>query len=230
MEKKFRFKGNPNAAKVVYGAVIALLCITAIIIGIVAANNRKDPIPDPDENPPITDGGNENGDQTPPEDNTPEDKEPEKEKLTFISPVAGRVVKNHSLSIPVFSETLEAWRVHTGIDISTDEGADVFAAADGEVSRVYNDPMLGCTVEITHEGGIKTLYSNLEESGLPTVGTEVESGAKIGRIGDSSISELADEAHLHFEVVVAEASVNPLDYISDEAKRVSLGITENEAA
>ena len=50
--------------------------------------------------------------------------------------------------------------------------------------------------------------------------------AKIGVIGDTSLSELADEPHLHFEVKVGDVSVNPLDYISEESKSASLGIGE----
>ena len=90
--------------------------------------------------------------------------------------------------------------------------------------------MLGNTVEITHEGGIVSRYSNLSETSLPTVGTKVDSGAKIGCVGDSAISELADEAHLHFEMLVSGVSVNPLDYISEESKSASLGIDVSEAA
>ena len=234
MEKKFKFSENPTVAKALYGALIAVLCISAIVIGIVAANNRKkDAIKAPDITPPSENigegngngnGGNEN------EGEKPDDKPADNEKLSFIAPVSGRVMKGHSLTVPVFSETLEAWKIHTGIDISTDENADVFAAAGGEVTRVYSSAMLGNTVEITHEGGIKTVYSNLAADGLVAVGTVVESGAKIGRVGDSAISELADEAHLHFELLVNEASVNPLDYIGEESKKASLGIESGEAA
>ena len=61
MEKKFKFSDNPNAAKIIYGAVIALLCITAVIIGIVAANSRhRDNTPE-DNNPPIVDENGGNG-------------------------------------------------------------------------------------------------------------------------------------------------------------------------
>lgn len=224
MEKKFKFSDNQTVAKTVYGAIIALLCITAIVIGIVAANNRKKTDTPPDENPPISDGtqddgtgdGEGNGDNTdaPPANST------------FISPVLGKVVKAHSSSVPVFSETLEAWRIHTGIDISTEEGADVYAVCDGEVSAVYSDPLMGKTVEITHANGMKSVYSNLSSSYLPTVGMTVASGEKIGSVGDSAILEIADEAHLHFEMLVNDVSVNPLDYISEEAKKVSLGITD----
>ena len=54
----------------------------------------------------------------------------------------------------------------------------------------------------------------------------VSAGAKIGLVGDTSLSELADEGHLHFAVKVNGVSVNPLDYISEESQKASLGIAE----
>ena len=234
MEKKFKFSDNPTVAKVIYAAVIAALCITAIVVGIIAANNRKknDII---DEKPPVSDGGNQNDGNTPPDDqnqngeqnggeNTPS------EKTTYIAPVSGKVMKEHSMTVPVYSETLEAWKIHTGIDISTAEAAEVFAVAAGEVTKVYADPMLGNTVEITHEGGVMSRYSNLDSKNLPTVGTKLDCGAKIGVVGDSAISEIADETHLHFEMFENDKAVNPLDYISEDAKKASLGIDTEEAA
>ena len=228
MEKKFKFSDNPTVAKGVYGAVIALLCITAIIVGIIAANNRKKDTPDDNQNPPVADG-NENGDNG----NTDGDEEnpgSSSDAVTFISPVSGKVMKHHSIDVPVYSTTLEEWRIHTGIDVSVAEGADVFAAAEGNVSRVYSDPLLGNTVEITHSDGSKSLYSNLSADGLVSLGKDVASGEKIGVVGDSAISEIADEAHLHFEILVNGASVDPLNYLTEESKQVSLGISdENEA-
>ena len=226
MEKKFKFSENPTAAKRVYGAVIALLCIGAIVVGIIAANNRKKPETETPI-PPVTDG-TEGGEGTQDGGNNEEDAKGD--AVTYISPVSGSILKWHSDDVPVFSETLGAWKIHTGIDIMTDEGAEVFSAADGVVSRIYSDPMLGNTVEITHQDGSKTLYSNLSDTGLVANGTEVKQGAKIGVVGDSAISELADEAHLHFELLVDGKSVNPLDRISEESKKTSLGIGEGEEA
>ena len=225
MEKKIKFSDNPTVAKTVYGAIIALLCITAIIIGIVAANNRKKDNA-PTEQPPVSDDGNQDGGTGDGNGDGDGDENAPPAKLTFISPVRGKVAKGHSSSVPVFSETLEAWRIHTGIDISTEEGADVYAVCAGEITKVYSNPLMGKTVEITHENGMKSIYSNLSSSDLPTVGKTVASGEKIGTVGDSAILEIADEAHLHFEMTVNDVSVNPLDYISEEAKKVSLGITD----
>jgi murein DD-endopeptidase MepM/ murein hydrolase activator NlpD len=143
----------------------------------------------------------------------------------------GTVIKSHSATTPVFSTTLEEWRIHTGIDISCDDGAEVCAAEAGVVSRIFNHPMLGKTVEITHNETHKSLYSNLDNLSVSlNVGDAVEAGAVIGKIGDSSVSELADEPHLHFEMVVNGESVNPLDYITEESKSASLGIVSGEKA
>lgn len=234
MDNKVKFSDQPRKVKIIYAVVIGVLCVTAVVIGIVSAMNRTPDTPDDDPTANLpTDGEgeeNEGGDGTPGGDSTDEgEKEEEKtpEKLTFTSPVVGEVVKGHSIDTPVFSDTLQEWRVHTGIDISADEGTEVRAAADGTVTKVYSDPLLGKTVEITHDGGIVSLYSNLASADIAVKeGDAVKSGALLGYVGDTSLSELADEAHLHFAIKVEGVSVNPLDYISEDSKKASLGITE----
>lgn len=226
MEKKSKFSENPRLAKIIYAVIIAVLCITAIIIGIVAANNREDSTIPTDDT--IADG---NTDLTPPpvDGNDKVEDEGEKEEnkpLTFISPVSGRVMTEHSLTVPVFSNTLEEWRVHAGIDISTEEAASVFAAADGTVSEISTHPRFGYTVKINHSNGVTTVYSNLSSLDEITVkvGDTVKCGDKIATVGDSAVYELADDPHLHFEAIQNNEKIDPLSIISDEAKKSSLGI------
>ena len=224
MDKKIKFSDKPAAQKIIYGAVIAILCISAVVVGILSATLGKEST---DEQPPVTDGGGNNT-EAPPENEPPADENKPEEKLTLTAPTVGVMMKGHSHDTPVFSDTLEEWRVHTGIDISTDETAAVVAAADGIVTAMYDDALLGRTVEITHTSNVKTVYSNLsiEDAAFIKVGDEVRRGDRIGTVGDTSISELADEPHLHFEVKLADEAVNPLDYMSEETKKDSLGITE----
>ncbi len=220
MDKKFKFSDKTTMSKIVYGAVIAILCVSAIVIGIVVANSRKAP----EEAPPVTDNGGT--DQTPTPDGSTNDgtEEPEK-KLVFVSPTVGTVAKSHSSTVPVFSDTLDEWRIHTGVDISTEDAALVYAAEDGEVVAFYKHPMLGYTIEIKHNDSHKSVYSNLDsESVSLKVGNTVKSGDAIGKVGDSAVIEIADEPHLHFELFVNNVSVNPLDYFTEESKRDSLGI------
>lgn len=229
LEKKIKFSDKPGATKVIYGVIIAILCITAIVVGIVAANNRKTPAEVPggttgDTNP---DGTNPDGGTTPDEkpDTTPDEK-PDNQKMTFIAPIVGKLVKEHSLTVPVYSETLEEWRVHPGIDVSCTEGADVFCVYDGVVADVYSDPLYGYTVVVDHGSDVMSVYSNLDASSEVKLnkGDAVKLGDKIGNVGDGALFELAEEPHLHFEVEIKGVAVDPLEYISEEAKKVSLGI------
>ena len=229
MEKKTKLSENPKLAKIIYSIVIAVLCITAIVIGIVAANTRDNTtLPD---TPPSSSGQDstdtpDNKTEETPKEETPT---PEKKPLTFISPVSGSVVTEHSMTVPVFSPTLEEWRIHTGIDISTEDSAAVFAAADGVVSEISTHPRFGYTVKINHEGGVTTIYSNLSslEDIAVKVGDTVKCGDKIANVGDSAVFELAEEPHLHFEVLKNGVQTDPLEVISEESKRASLGIEAN---
>lgn len=222
MEKKIKPSDRPLVAKIIYGAVISILVITAVVVGIVSAASKDKgsgvDTPDPDGS--VTDGGST--------DTAPDDgKEEETPKpLSFVSPVVGTLAKEHSTTVPVYSTTLGEWRMHTGIDISAEVGASVYASEAGVISGIYSDPLLGYTVEITHRDNLKTRYSNLagDTAGTLKVGDSIKSGDKIGTVGDSSVSELAEESHLHFEVILGGARVNPLDYITRESQESSLGI------
>ncbi|MBO5907731.1 MAG: M23 family metallopeptidase [Clostridia bacterium] len=215
MERKFKFADQPTKVKILYTVAVSILCVTAIVVGIVSAASKKDEQPPVENTPPITEneGSSENE-----EENTPK-------PTIYVAPTVGTVAKEHSMDIPVFSATLGEWRIHTGIDISADEGAEVRAVAAGTVSRVYSHPLHGKTVEILHDGEVVSVYSNLSSDGICVKeGDTVSSGAKIGVVGDTSLTELADESHLHFEIKLKGVSVNPLDYISEESKKASLGI------
>ncbi|MBQ2793959.1 MAG: M23 family metallopeptidase [Clostridia bacterium] len=210
MEKKKNTVSSQTVTRIVYGAVIAILCITAIVVGIVAAANKRNT---PDEpNLPI-DGENGN----PPEENPPEENPSDtKTELSFALPVSGGVLgTEYDEDTPVFSNTLGEWRLHLGIDILTDGEAPVFAAEDGVITGIYKDARFGYTVEITHAGEHKTVYSNLKNETLVSleVGDEVAKGDRIGTVGDSAISEIADEPHLHFELFVGGVPKNPTDYL-----------------
>ncbi len=223
MNKKVKFSSKPLSVKIVYIATLAILVITAIVVAAVSIGSTKEneklPTPDTSEN----DGSNASTDGE--GENNPTE-EPKEEAPTFSSPVVGTVSKEHSTDAPVFSETLGAWRTHKGIDIMTDEACAVYAAADGVVSAIYDDPFHGRTVEITHTAGIKTVYSNLakEDAAFISVGDKVTSGDRIGTVGYTAILEIAEEPHLHFEMTSDDESVDPLEFISEESKKLDLGM------
>ena len=130
-------------------------------------------------------------------DNTPD--EP-----LYCKPVKGKTLKGYRMTSLVYSATLKDYRTHSGVDIAGKLGDKVVCYCDGVVKSVRNDPFMGVTVEIEHEYGLVSVYQNLA-SELPSeikVGAKVKGGSVIGAIGDTAAAECADEAHLHFELIL----------------------------
>ena len=139
------------------------------------------------------------------------------EKVSFISPVTvGNVIKEWSADIPVFSNTMEDYRVHMGIDVEADIGSPVYAVADGTVESVEFHPMMGQTIVIHHADGYKTIYQNMQTA-VPDgieAGAQVKAGDEIGYIGDTALIEISEEPHLHFEMYKDDICENPLAHFS----------------
>jgi murein DD-endopeptidase MepM/ murein hydrolase activator NlpD len=64
----------------------------------------------------------------------------------------------------------------------------------------------GYLVTIAHSNGVRTLYAHLSRVGVH-VGQWVEAGQRVGRVGASGH---AFGPHLHFEVRLRGAAVDPL--------------------
>lgn len=139
--------------------------------------------------------------------------------IEWSCPVDGGVVKEYSADIPVFSLTMEDYRIHAGVDIEGNVGADVLAAADGVITEVRYDPMMGQTVVIKHSDTYTTVYQNMQTvipEGI-SVGASVKGGQKIGTVGETALIEISESPHLHFSVLADGKYVNPLSYITVSA-------------
>lgn len=139
-------------------------------------------------------------------------KEGQKE-LNFEKPVDGEIVKEYAKDNLVYSNTLQEWTTHLGIDIKADKTTVVKAAEAGTVKTIKNDPRYGLTIVIEHENGYQTVYSNLLSSEFVVEGEKVEKGQSIGTVGNTAAFEIADEAHLHFEVLKDSIQVDPNIYL-----------------
>lgn len=118
----------------------------------------------------------------------------------FAKPVEGEISKEFAKDNLLYSQTLEEWSTHTGIDIKADKTTVVKASAEGKVKSIKNDPRYGLTIIIEHQNGYETLYANLLTSEFVQVGETVKQGQSIGTVGNSATFEIADDPHLHFEI------------------------------
>lgn len=136
-------------------------------------------------------------------------------ELSFQSPVEGEKFKDFAIDSLIYSETLQEWTTHTGIDIKAEKTTVVKAAESGTVKTIKNDPRYGLTVVIEHANGFQTVYSNLLTSEFVVEGEKVEKGQAIGTVGNTAAFEIADEAHLHFEILKDSVQVDPNIYLGN---------------
>jgi len=98
---------------------------------------------------------------------------------------------------------------HTGVDISAPTGTPVKAAADGVVSYAQYFGGYGRLVIVTHSSGIQTYYAHLSKFDV-IAGQEIRQSELVGRVGSTG---RVTAPHLHYEVRVGGAPVNPYRFL-----------------
>ena len=141
-------------------------------------------------------------------------KEQRKKETKYIMPIEGEILKEYATEKLVYSKTLGMWKTHPGIDIKARLNDNVKSASNGVVQSVEKDSFYGNVVKITDNAGYTFVYSNLDSDIQIKQGDSVKQGDIIATVGVSATGELADETHLHFEVIKDETRINPLDLIN----------------
>ena len=103
-------------------------------------------------------------------------------------------------------------RLHAGIDISAGEGTPIRAADGGRVVLMQGTGASGGYGNYTcvqHSATTSTCYAHQSRFGT-SIGASVSQGQVIGYVGNTGNSF---GAHLHFEVRVNGAPVNPIGYL-----------------
>jgi murein DD-endopeptidase MepM/ murein hydrolase activator NlpD len=132
-----------------------------------------------------------------------------------------------------YHPVLKRNRAHLGIDYGAPHGTPVKATAAGTVTRAGTWSTFGRIVEIRHVKGFSTRYAHLSSiSRGVTVGTVVQQGQVIGRVGSSG---LATGPHLHYEFLQGGAHRNPATLDLPSAERLedeyldAFGLIRDEA-
>ena len=99
---------------------------------------------------------------------------------------------------------------HTGLDIGASWGSAIACAGSGTVSFSGVKGGYGNCVMVDHGGGVYTLYAHMSSIAVSS-GTSVSSGDTLGYVGDTG---LTSGPHLHFEIRIDGACVDPAPYFS----------------
>jgi peptidoglycan hydrolase-like protein with peptidoglycan-binding domain len=95
---------------------------------------------------------------------------------------------------------------HAGIDLPAPLGTPVYSARSGQVVWAGWRDGWGLLVTVAHGRGERTMYAHLSRVDV-RIGVWVAQGVRLGRVGATGH---ATGPHLHFEVRIRNASVDPL--------------------
>lgn len=113
-------------------------------------------------------------------------------------------------------------RVHKGTDFATPIGAKVYASGDGVIDFVGVHGGHGNYISISHTKTLQTAYAHLSSYGRGiAVGAPVRQGQEIALSGNTGLSS---GPHLHYEVIVGGAQVDPMTYETESGRRLQ-GLT-----
>ncbi|MEQ1498744.1 MAG: M23 family metallopeptidase [Novosphingobium sp.] len=116
-----------------------------------------------------------------------------------------------------FHPVIGGRRQHKGIDLAMPTGTPVYATADGVISRADWFSSYGLFISVEHGGNIQTRYGHLSRLNV-AAGQTVRKGDLIGYVGSTGRST---GPHLHYEVRIAGAAVNPVPYLQGGAQQAA---------
>ena len=123
---------------------------------------------------------------------------PSKIPLSLAWPLTAPVIGDR------FGPRGNAW--HAGVDFPAAQGTPVYAARAGRVVWAGWNGGWGFLVTIAHGRGERTMYAHLSRIDV-RLGVMIGRGVRVGLVGASGH---ATGPHLHFEVRVRNAAVDPL--------------------
>ena len=128
---------------------------------------------------------------------------------SFYKYPAGETSVNGYTQELVLNETMGDYRSHTAVDFKCAAGEKISAINDGLVLSVTKSELYGNIVEIDHGGNLVARYCGLESVNV-SKGNYVTIGQTIGTMGVVPF-EAKSDYHLHFETLINNEYVNPLD-------------------
>jgi murein DD-endopeptidase MepM/ murein hydrolase activator NlpD len=105
---------------------------------------------------------------------------------------------------------------HPGVDLGANYGDDIHAAAAGTIASAGWDGGYGMKIDIDHGNGYHTWYAHLSRFDV-SAGQYVHKGELIGQVGDTGFST---GPHLHYQVMLNGAAVNPAAYLNGVPPKV----------
>ena len=128
---------------------------------------------------------------------------------TLVWPIVGNVLVNYSMDKTVYFATLDQYKYSPAIVISAVEGESITAAADGQVTDIYQDPETGTTVVTNLGDGYELTYGQLADLAV-SEGDIVAVGDLIGSVAAPTMYYSVEGTNVYFKLTKDGVPVDPM--------------------
>ena len=128
---------------------------------------------------------------------------------TLVWPIVGNVLVNYSMDKTVYFATLDQYKYSPAIVIAATEGEEITAAADGQVTDVYQDPETGTTVVMNLGDGYELTYGQLTDLAVAE-GDMVVTGDPVGKVAAPTMYYSVEGTNVYFKLTKDGVPVDPM--------------------
>ncbi len=132
-----------------------------------------------------------------------------KEEDGLVWPIVGDVLINYSMDKTIYFPTLDQYKYNPAIVISATAGENIAAAADGRVTSVGYDPVIGNSVVMDLGNGYELTYGQLENITV-SEGSYVSTGDIIGVVASPTKYYSTEGHNVYFKLLKDGEPVNPM--------------------
>ncbi len=127
----------------------------------------------------------------------------------LLWPVDGDIILKYSMNNTVYFKTLAQYKCNPAIIISSEEGTNVKAAADGTVSKITKSDETGNLVTVDIGSGYSVTYGQLDDISVKE-GQFIKEGSSIGKIAKPTKYYSEEGSNLYLQVMENDKPVDPM--------------------
>ena len=130
----------------------------------------------------------------------------------LVWPIVGDVLINYSMDKTIYFPTLQQYKYNPAIVIAATQGENISAAANGRVTSVGYDPVIGNTVVMDLGNGYELTYGQLENI-IVSEGSYVNVGDGIGTVASPTKYYSVEGTNVYFKLTKDGEPINPMNQL-----------------
>lgn len=135
------------------------------------------------------------------------------EEEGLIMPVAGEILMHYNMDNTVYFETLDQYKYNPAVIFKAQEGSNVVACADGQVTKIYQNEEIGVAIVLDLGNGYEVTYGQLASYNVG-LGDYVTTNQVIATVAQPTKYYVAEGSNLYFAMEKNGVAINPEGMLS----------------